>query len=228
MVGLHELDVPEMKADIERVIGRPAQGDVTVRNLVDVYYDEVGLEALAAQVKRPFKGLKVAAYYGCLLTRPPKVTLADDPEYPTHMDDVLKVLGCAPVEWSGKTDCCGASLALCEQSVVDRPRRTRSSRTPSPAAPTPSSAPARSARSISTRARRASAPRIPPGRACPILFLSQMVGRAIGADPGDAGPQEAHGQRRQGDGLAAPAKSEQTVEEGAAARQRRRPFFAKR
>ena len=35
------------------------------------------------------------AYYGCLLTRPPKVTLAEDPEYPTHMDAVVKTLGCA-------------------------------------------------------------------------------------------------------------------------------------
>ena len=89
-----------------------------MRNLVDVYYDEVGLDALKAKVVRPFDGLKVAAYYGCLLTRPPKVTLAEDPEYPTHMDAVLEALGCEPVDWSSKTDCCGASLALCEQGVV--------------------------------------------------------------------------------------------------------------
>ena len=87
-------------------------------NLVDFYHDEVGLEALKAKVTRPFAGLEVAAYYGCLLTRPPKVTLAEDPEYPTHMDEVLEALGCEPVEWTFKTDCCGASLALCEQAVV--------------------------------------------------------------------------------------------------------------
>ena len=34
------------------------------------------------------------------------------------MDELLEVLGCEPVAWTYKTDCCGASLALCEQAVV--------------------------------------------------------------------------------------------------------------
>ena len=101
------------------VVGRAYNGGVAVENLIDVYHDAVGLEELAAKVTRPFAGLKVACYYGCLLTRPPKVTLADDPEYPTHMDEVVKTLGCEPVDWNYKTDCCGASLALTEQGIVD-------------------------------------------------------------------------------------------------------------
>jgi heterodisulfide reductase subunit B2 len=186
MVGLHELDVPEMKADIERVIGRPAQGDVTVRNLVDVYYDEVGLEALAAQVKRPFAGLKVAAYYGCLLTRPPKVTLADDPEYPTHMDDVLKTLGCTPVEWSGKTDCCGASLALCEQSVViDLTHKILKNAVACGADAVVCACPLCQV-NLDTRQEGIRA-KDPTWKGVPILFLSQMVGRAIGTDPATLG-----------------------------------------
>lgn len=118
--GAHEVEENEAVArDVSAVVGRGYQGGVTVHNLIDVYHDAVGLDALAARVKRPFNGLKVASYYGCLLTRPPKVTLADDPEYPTHMDDVVKALGCEPVDWNYKTDCCGASLALTEQGIVD-------------------------------------------------------------------------------------------------------------
>ena len=118
--GNHEVaDDEALAADVAEVIGRPYTGGVTVLNMVDVYHDHVGLEALAAQVKKPFAGLKVASYYGCLLTRPPKVTLAEDPEYPVHMDAVLEAIGCVPVDWDSKTDCCGASLALCEQDIVD-------------------------------------------------------------------------------------------------------------
>jgi len=117
--GAHDVEDDETAADVRAVIGRPYGGGVTVQNLVDVYHDAVGVDELAAKVKRPFAGLKVACYYGCLLTRPPKVTLAEDPEYPTHMDEVVKALGCKPVQWNYKTDCCGASLALTEQDIVD-------------------------------------------------------------------------------------------------------------
>jgi heterodisulfide reductase subunit B2 len=117
--GAHEMGDPTVAGDIRAVVGRGYDGGVTVQNLVDVYHDAVGLDGLRAKVTRPFAGLKVACYYGCLLTRPPKVTLAEDPEYPTHMDAVVEALGCTPVEWNYKTDCCGAALALTEQGIVD-------------------------------------------------------------------------------------------------------------
>ena len=118
--GAHEVEESEQTAsDVRAVVGRAYDGGVAVQNLIDVYHDSVGLDELAAKVTKPFAGLKIACYYGCLLTRPPKVTLADDPEYPTHMEAVLKAIGCDPVDWNYKTDCCGASLALTEQQIVD-------------------------------------------------------------------------------------------------------------
>jgi heterodisulfide reductase subunit B len=118
MVTLHDMKDERKHADIQRVVGRTFTGGVEVDNLVDVYYDLVGLEELERRARHSLGGVKVACYYGCLLTRPPKVTSAEDPEYPMHMDEILEVLGARPVHWSYKTDCCGASLALCEQSVV--------------------------------------------------------------------------------------------------------------
>ena len=118
--GAHEVEESEeTAADVRAVVGRAYNGGVEVDNLIDIYHDAVGLDELKAKVTRPFAGLKVACYYGCLLTRPPKVTLADDPEYPMHMDEVVKAIGCEPVDWNYKTDCCGASLALTEQGIVD-------------------------------------------------------------------------------------------------------------
>jgi heterodisulfide reductase subunit B len=189
MAGLHELDVPAMRADVERVIGRPAHTDVAVRNLVDVYHDEVGLDALKAKVERPFDGLRVAAYYGCLLTRPPKVTLADDPEYPTHMDEVLKVAGCEPVDWSFKTDCCGASLALCEPAVVVSLvhkilANARACGADAVVCACPLCQVNLDTRQDAIVAREAS------WRKIPIVYLSQVVARAIGV------PQEKLGLRK--------------------------------
>jgi len=69
-------------------------------------------------VSTPLAGLKVACYYGCLMTRPPKITGADQPEYPQDMDHLMSALGATPVDWSGKTTCCGASLSATRTDIV--------------------------------------------------------------------------------------------------------------
>ena len=168
------------------VVGRPYTGGVTVWNMVDVYHDGVGLETLEAKVKKPFDGLKVACYYGCLLTRPPKVTLAEDPEYPTHMDAVVEALGCAPVEWGYKTDCCGASLALCEQEIVVALTR-KILRTRATAAPRRSS-PRCPLCQVNLDTRQDDIAKADPSwQRLPVLYVSQLVGRALGIEPARLG-----------------------------------------
>jgi heterodisulfide reductase subunit B len=180
--GAHEVaEDAETAADVRAVVGRPYNGGVTVQNLIDVYHDAVGLAALESRVTRPFRGLKVACYYGCLLTRPPKVTLADDPEYPMHMDEVVKALGCEPVQWNYKTDCCGASLALTEQGIVDdlvgrilNDARACGAEAVAVACPLCQ---------VNLDGRQVEITKKQGGwRSMPVVFLSQLVGRAIGID----------------------------------------------
>ncbi len=180
--GAHEVDAdPQVADDVHAVVGRGYNGGVTVQNLVDVYHDGVGLDALKAKVTRPFDGLKVACYYGCLLTRPPKVTLAEDPEYPTHMDDVTEALGCKPVQWNYKTDCCGASLALTEQGIVDDlvARIVTDARVCGAEAivvACPLCQVNLDGRQTEIARKRSD------WQGVPVIFLSQLVGRAIGLD----------------------------------------------
>ena len=61
---------------------------------------------------KPLEGLRVASYYGCLLTRPPDVTGEKHYEYPMNMDELMEALGATAIDWSYKTDCCGGSLSL--------------------------------------------------------------------------------------------------------------------
>jgi heterodisulfide reductase subunit B len=62
--------------------------------------------------------LRVACYYGCLHTRPPEVMNFDDTEQPTTMDEVCQILGLQPVEWSHKTECCGAGFTMSKPGMV--------------------------------------------------------------------------------------------------------------
>ena len=80
--------------------------------------DSVGLDRIAAEVVRPLQGLRLGAYYGCLLTRPTQVTRFDDPEQPISIDRLLRALGAETVDWSHKAECCGAGFAASETDIV--------------------------------------------------------------------------------------------------------------
>jgi len=87
-------------------------GNIRIKHLVDLFWDDVGEKAIIGKVKKPLEGLNPVCYYGCLTARPPKVTDAKRPEDPQEMDKLLKSLGANVKNWSYKTDCCGGSLIL--------------------------------------------------------------------------------------------------------------------
>jgi heterodisulfide reductase subunit B len=91
------------------------QGGTKIWDLADYMAKEEILALVASKVTNPLKGLKAACYYGCMTSRPPKITDAKDWENPMSMDRLVASLGGETVDWAFKTDCCGAS------HVVDRP-----------------------------------------------------------------------------------------------------------
>ncbi len=93
-------------------------GTVRVQHLLDTFMEFAGADKIAARVRQPLTGLKVACYYGCLITRPSVVTGASHPEYPMKMDHLVRALGAEPVAWSGKTDCCGGSLGVTQTEAA--------------------------------------------------------------------------------------------------------------
>jgi len=118
-VALHEMEEePERRRKFEAEMGHSYPSDVKVFSLLGYMVEQLGLDRIRARVRRPLTGLKVACYYGCLLTRPPRITESDEAEYPRTMDRVVTALGAQPVDWDLKTTCCGASLALTRTDIV--------------------------------------------------------------------------------------------------------------
>jgi heterodisulfide reductase subunit B len=77
-------------------------------------------EGLKARVKVDLGKLKVVAYYGCLLVRPPKLVQFDDPEDPQSMDKLLKSVGVQVLPWDYKVQCCGATLGVSNPEIQAR------------------------------------------------------------------------------------------------------------
>jgi len=95
------------------------QGNIKIWDLLDYLTQEPLLAKLLPKVGQPLTDLKAVGYYGCLAARPPAVTDKADYENPQNLDRLLKVLGATPLEWSFKTDCCGAGLAVARPDIID-------------------------------------------------------------------------------------------------------------
>ncbi|MBI5302548.1 MAG: CoB--CoM heterodisulfide reductase iron-sulfur subunit B family protein [Chloroflexi bacterium] len=93
-------------------------GSIKTRHLLDVIVNDVGYAAVAQRVTRPLKGLRIAPYYGCLIGRPAFYGQVDDPEYPTALDKLLKVLGAEVVDYPMKAHCCGGHMTQISESVA--------------------------------------------------------------------------------------------------------------
>ena len=109
---------PVLRAEVESMVDFKFTGDVAVRPVMAVLYEDYGPEQISKEVRRSLAGLKVVPYYGCLLVRPPQVTQFDDPDNPQVMAALLQAAGADVLPWSHATDCCGASLSLSRADVV--------------------------------------------------------------------------------------------------------------
>jgi heterodisulfide reductase subunit B2 len=81
---------------------------VRVRHPMEVLYTDVGTDQIRAKKVRKWLGGKVACYYGCQLVRP--FGEADRDHNPMRMDELLQAAGVPTVDYSLKTKCCGGTL----------------------------------------------------------------------------------------------------------------------
>jgi succinate dehydrogenase / fumarate reductase cytochrome b subunit len=89
-----------------------AGGKVKIQHFANVLGTEEGLTLLRDKVKRPLTGLKTAAFYGCYVLRPSELSLYEDPDNPTGMEEIFKILGATPVYYESRTKCCGFPIIM--------------------------------------------------------------------------------------------------------------------
>lgn len=99
---------------------KPQDGLPDTLSTLQLFVEQVGLDAIAAQVKRPLAGLKIAPYYGCIMSRPEDIMRFDDPENPLALDKLLTALGAEVVPFPMKTECCGAAMGIPRRDLTAR------------------------------------------------------------------------------------------------------------
>ena len=92
-------------------------GKVEILHYVDILR-EISPDAIRKAVIRPLNGLKVSAYYGCLLLRPKEFSVDPNPENPVELEKHIEALGAEPVDNPYKIVCCGSYQSVNNPELV--------------------------------------------------------------------------------------------------------------
>ena len=93
-------------------LDEPYAGETEVLHYLEVLRDKIGWDAVKAAVKKPLTGMKIGAYYGCLLLRPSREMCFDDSENPTILEDFIRAIGAEPVYYGLRNECCGGYTTI--------------------------------------------------------------------------------------------------------------------
>jgi succinate dehydrogenase / fumarate reductase cytochrome b subunit len=93
-------------------------GRTKISHFLWVLHEDIGAERLGSMVRNPLTGLTVAAFYGCHITRPPGRYGFVDSRNNTALETLAKILGCRPIDYSGRTECCGFHTAAQDERVA--------------------------------------------------------------------------------------------------------------
>jgi heterodisulfide reductase subunit B len=115
---------PERFTWLEQALGAPLEGSAVVRSPLGILFQDIGLERIAALVKKPLTGIRAVSYYGCLLARPASISELGDTEHPREIDELMSLLGAEMLPWSYAVDCCGGSLSISRSDVARRLTQT--------------------------------------------------------------------------------------------------------
>jgi len=124
LVAQYQLqNAPALKETINAELSKKVAGTLKVSSILEVLLTAVASGAVAEKIqmdRKKLKKLKPVCYYGCLQTRfPYAVPVPDDVENPQGMEKVLSAVGIQALDWSYKTDCCGASAAVTDAEAAD-------------------------------------------------------------------------------------------------------------
>ena len=189
-VNFRVKSMPDHLARINEALrdeGLHYSANLTIKNLTWILVEDIGLEKLRTYVKIPLKTLRVAPFYGCYILRPSEVLeFARYPERGTYLEKIIETLGGTPVDFRGKTKCCGFpiltmnrtnSLSMAGDHLLEaREEGANCMVTPCPLCHLNLDANQPDAASVKKQ---------PIG--LPILHLPQLLGLAMGFEPKELG-----------------------------------------
>jgi succinate dehydrogenase / fumarate reductase cytochrome b subunit len=159
-------------------------GRTRISHFLWVLYEDIGEQRLREMVVNPLVGLSVGAFYGCHITRPPARYGFVDSRNNIALEKLAGILGCRPIEYAGRNECCGFHTAAHDERIAIKltGQHIKSAKTEGAQAMV---TPCPLCHTVLDGFQREMERDIGEKLDMPILHLPQLVGLALGLSPGE-------------------------------------------
>jgi heterodisulfide reductase subunit B len=109
----HDFDLKKEVNKHLAKIGRKFKGTSEPKHVVQVLYQDMGLNHLKDHIKHKFSDLNLAVHYGCHIGKPSdKRPWGGECEDPRYLDEIVELTGAKSIDYQDKMLCCGAGGAV--------------------------------------------------------------------------------------------------------------------
>jgi heterodisulfide reductase subunit B len=108
---------PDKRTAYEDLWGVPFDAGLSILHVFEVFGRFHHLSGRDDRFSGTLKGLRTAAYYGCMLARPP--ALRNEPSHHGIMEKILSGFGSEAVSWGYRAQCCGTYLSVTKPRVAE-------------------------------------------------------------------------------------------------------------
>ena len=118
----------EKKKKVNKLLEIPEKefkGASQPRHLIDVLYNEVGVEKIASSITKPLEGLNAVVQYPCHTLWPNEVVGFDNPRRPSMLRKLVEALGASVQSYSREYQCCGGAGGFARGARIDAMRYTQ-------------------------------------------------------------------------------------------------------
>jgi heterodisulfide reductase subunit B2 len=92
-------------------VGLEYKGNLKVRHISRVIYEEIGIGNIEKEIKRDLSGLRIAPHYGCHYLRPKSAFDGfEEPDNPRTLHELIFAAGASTVEYETLNLCCGGKV----------------------------------------------------------------------------------------------------------------------
>ena len=119
---------PEKRKRVNELLsgaGKKYEGMSCPRYVIDVLYNEVGLEKISRSIKKHLKGMNAVVQYPCHTRFPSEVLGFDNPGRPRMLKELVEALGAKVEHYSREFQCCGGSGGFARQAYQDAVKFTK-------------------------------------------------------------------------------------------------------
>lgn len=170
-------------------LGLQYNGKINIYHFTRILYEVIGPATIRKSIKKDLSNFRFAAHYGCHYLKPSECFgRFDSPERPRSLDELISATGATAVQYQDKLECCGGSvLAVDEQLALkmagDKLMRLKEAE----AEALVSICPFCTVMYDDNQAKSEGVLKTTLG--IPVLYLTQVLGLALGLSPNELGFQ---------------------------------------